>query len=83
MKKQIIGAIVLCSLATIATIKMNLNSNVQNSKLDLMLENVEAAACSLLEIDSDGKEVWCNCIDKITTCGTKGYMTIYGKKETH
>lgn len=82
MKKKIIGAIVLCTLAVIATIGMNLNSNTQNSKLDLVLENVEAAACSLLETDSDGKEVWCNCKDKTEVCGTKGYMTIYGVKET-
>lgn len=49
MKKQIIGAIALCTLATIGTIGINLNSNAQNSELDLALENVEAAACSLLD----------------------------------
>ena len=82
MKKQIIGVIALCTLATIATIGINLNSNAQNSKLDIMLENVEAAACSLLETDSNGKQIWCNCKDKTKVCGTKRYMTIYGEKET-
>ena len=40
MKKKIIGAIVLCALAIIATIGINLNTHTQNSRLDLMLENV-------------------------------------------
>ena len=82
MKKQIIGIITLCTLAVIATIGMNLNSNTQNSKLDLVLENVEAAACTLLETDSNGRQIWCNCQDKTKVCGMKRYMTIYGTKET-
>lgn len=82
MKKKIIGAMILCALAIIATIGINLNTHSQNSRLDLMLENVEAAACSLLETDSNGKQIWCNCKDKTKVCGTKRYMTIYGEKET-
>lgn len=82
MKKKVIGITVL-AIAAIATIGVNLNSNVKSSKIDLVMDNVEAAACSLLETDANGKEVWCNCIDKITLCGTKGMIRIYGIKETH
>lgn len=83
MKNKVLGISIGSVLILLGILNINFNAP-GNMKNELLLSNLEAVACTMLEGDvSTGKGTWCNCKDESVVCGTKDFpsSTIYGIKE--
>lgn len=85
MKKNFLGlAFWGCTLLLGINTNVALNEESKKDSTSVMLENIEALACTLFEDFGPQGELWCNCDNMNYECGTHyypNYEVVYGRPE--